>query len=175
MNDARLRLRNLQAALGASGMAALALLALGLLFLVFFVRPLESRNEDLAARIAGNAPSGLSSQRDAAAAQLDEFYAFFARKETATDSLATLYSIAKAVGVEVRSAEYRMRDTGTRVARYELTLPLSGSYSQVRAFVANSLQEMPTLSLDQISLRRERANDSRVQADVRLSLYLINP
>jgi hypothetical protein len=169
------RLQTLRNSLGASGLAALALLAAGLLFLVFVLNPLEARNADLSARMTGNSPNGLSFQPNAAGAQLEDFYAFFDNNEDTTDSLAKLHAIAKSVGVEMRTAEYRMRSTGTRLTRYELALPLAGSYSQVRAFLANALQEIPTLSLDQLSLRRERANDGLVQADVRLSLYLVKP
>jgi hypothetical protein len=68
-----------------------------------------------------------------------------------------------------------MQTSGPRMARYEIKLPVSGNYAQIRSFLQNALAEIPVLSLDEVKFKRERASDASVQADLRLTLYLVNP
>lgn len=172
-------LRQVATELGSSGMAALGLLAAALAFAVVALRPLEARDDRLGRQLARVAPQAHASgpRFDAAAtgADLDDFYRFFDTGRDTVEWLAKLYGIGKAVGLELGSGDYRLRETGTRLQRYEVTLPLAGSYSQIRAFVKNALIEIPVLALEQVSMRRERANDGIARAEVRFTLYLAKP
>lgn len=166
--------------LGAAGMAALGLLAAAVIFLLVAVQPLEARNEQLEFRLARSArqdsPPGPGLHRiSTPAAKLAAFYEFFENAGTANDCLARLHAIRSAAGVESRSAEYRMRDAGARIERYEIALPVTGSYAQIRTFLANALAEIPVLSLDQMNFSRQHVNDPRVHAELRLSLHLARP
>jgi hypothetical protein len=163
--------------LGALGMAALALIALGVALHVYGVKPLEAKHEQVQARLARLEAQERASDerllRDAApAARLAAFYRFFDRRETATALLEKLNALAAAAGIELRTAEYRLQHTGSRIERYEITLPLWGSYAGIRSFVERALEEIPVLSLDQISFRRKQASESAVQAEARLTLHL---
>lgn len=172
-------LRQLATGLGACGMAALGLLAAALAFFVVALRPLEARDDRLGRQLARAAPqahaSGSRLDAAAASADLEGFYRFFDTGRDTVEWLAKLYGIGKAVGLELGSGDYRLRETGTRLQRYELTLPLAGSYSQIRAFVKNALLEVPVLALEQVSIRRERASDEIARAEVRFTLYLPKP
>ena len=95
--------------------------------------------------------------------------------EAATDWLARLNAIGARSGVQIRSADYRMQKTGTRLERYEVVLPLTGSYPQIRAFLGQALAEIPVLSLDQVTIKRERAQGGAVQAEARMTLHLARP
>ena len=167
------RVLKLRDDLGAPGMAALGLLAAGLLFLFAGVKPLEHRKAELETSLASLPAAGAAALDPAA--KLSNFYAFFDKSEDASDWLAKLDTLAKGSGVELASGRYQLQDTGTPLARYELTLPLSGSYPQIRAFLDKALAQIPVLSLDQLSLHRKSAADPVVQADVKLSLYLMKP
>lgn len=174
------RLRRLRDELGATGLVALGLLAGAVLFLLFVLKPLEARNELLARQLARSVPQGSAAdarlvRASAPAAKLAAFYQFFDTEEQSTDWLARLYGIGKAAGVELRSAEYRMQKTGTRIERYEIALPLTGSYAQVRAFLENALLAIPVLSLDGVKFRRKRPDEVLVEAEVRLTLHLVKP
>ena len=57
--------------------------------------------------------------------------------------------------------------------RYEIVLPLTGSYTQMRDFLKRSLTEIPVLSLDQITLKRENRREGTVQAELRLTLHMV--
>jgi hypothetical protein len=167
-------LQRARAELGTPGLAAAGLLAAGTLFLFLVLQPLEQRSAALESRLAAGAPAagraGASS-----AARLAGFYRFFETGEAATDWLARLHAIGAATGVELQSAAYTLNKTGTRIERYEIVLPLTGSYPQIRAFLRNVLAEIPVLSLDQVQIRREGGRDGRVQAEARLTLHLVQP
>jgi hypothetical protein len=163
--------------LGALGAAALALLAAGAAFLVLAVQPLEEeqRRLDEQIRLAARGAPSHKAQPAGASAKLAAFYAFFRRGEEPTDWLAKLYGSGKAAGLELRSADYRMVETPYPLLRYEISLPVTGSYAQIRAFLASALDSIPTLSLDRVGFRRKRAGDAVVEADLTLTLYLPKP
>ncbi|HYX66326.1 MAG TPA: hypothetical protein VE935_19070, partial [Burkholderiales bacterium] len=92
--------------------------------------------------------------------------------EQTTDWLAKLYAIGRATGVELQSARYRSEQAG-RIERYQILLPLSGSYAQMREFLDRALAEIPVLSLDQMTLKRESRRDGAVQAELRLTLHMV--
>jgi len=147
------------------------LLLLGVaLFHVALVQPLHERREQLHAQLARQqaaSPPGVA----AAAAKLDGFYRLVARTQTSTDWLATLHEIADASGVVLQTATYRPLPAAGRLERYEMTLPVAGSYAQIREFVARALAEIPVLSLDELALRRSAPADARVEADLRMTLH----
>ena len=162
-------LRRARNELGLTGLAALALFAGAALFLLLVVRPLEARNalvEDELGRSEVKAQPG----RAPAGARLAAFYRYFETGDGATDWLTRLNAIGTATGVQVRSAEYRMQKTGTRIERYEMVLPLTGSYPQIRAFLRQALAEIPVLSLDQLTIRKE---GGALQAEARMTLHLV--
>jgi hypothetical protein len=157
----------LKADLGPLGLAALALLAVAGLFFTLAVQPLQERSRAL---------QGALERRDRGASaapvsgKLEELYAYLHRDEERTDWLAKLHAIGRATGVRTRSATYRTQDAG-RLERYEIVLPVSGSYAQIRDFMKRALAEIPVLSLDQMSLKREKRSDDTVQAELRLTLH----
>lgn len=166
--------------LGVVGLASLVLLAAAVLFLQLVLKPLEERGQLLENRLASSEwlaakPGAGRDRTPGAAAKLAAFYQFFETGDAATDWLARLNAIAAASGIQLRSADYRMHKTGTRIERYEVVLPLSGSYPQIRAFLRKVLAEIPVLSLDQVSIKKERAQNGAVQADVRVTLHLVRP
>jgi hypothetical protein len=63
------------------------------------------------------------------------------------------------------------RRADDRLVRYRMTLPVSGTYPQVRAFVVDVLRDVPAAALDDIQLRRDAAG--RIEARVRFSLFLL--
>jgi len=54
-----------------------------------------------------------------------------------------------------------------------VVVPVSGSYPQMRDFLKRSLAEIPVLSLDQISLRRESRKEGAVHAELRMTLHRV--
>jgi len=107
------------------------------------------------------------------AEQLDSFYAFFNDENVVPTVLERLFTAAARENLDLPQGEYRVAKESTgRLTRYEITLPLKGSYPGLRNFIAQSLKETPTLSLQGVSFARQAAIDIGVDAQVRLTLYV---
>lgn len=153
------------------GTAAVALLATALTLYLGVVVPLHERMERLAHQ-PRNPPPRVES---AAHAQVASFYRFFERRETADVWLAKLYGIASAAGLDWRTGDYRLADARHGFERYHITLPVTGTYAQVRTFAQTALAEVPVASLDQLTFRRKDPSEARVEAEITLTLYLMRP
>lgn len=102
---------------------------------------------------------------------LQVFYDFFPRNDSSPYWINELDKIAKKRGVELSSGDYRLLlEKESKLARYEIQLPVRGSYPQIRAFIADALQAVPTLALADITFKRESVQSGRI--DVRLSMHL---
>jgi hypothetical protein len=170
-------LTRLREEIGVLALISLVVLALSLAFHVYAVKPLEARSlrldtelERASKRIDPQRPEFIRTATTAD--RLARFYRFFEREELTTDWLAKLYAFASAAGIELRTGEYRLADSGRRLVRYQATLPVSGSYAQIRDFVQTALEEVPVLSLEQVSFRRKGATDSRIDAEIVVTLHL---
>jgi len=151
--------------LGALGTAALIMLAAAGVFFLMVLQPMQDERARLENALSKNTPKA------GAAANLAAFYGFLESKDDTTDALAKLYAIGTATGVELQSGSYRSQKVAGRLERYELALPVSGSYAQIRDFLNRALAEIPALSLDQMTLRRDGRNDAAVHAELRLTLH----
>jgi len=58
------------------------------------------------------------------------------------------------------------------VGASSIALPVAGSYGQIRDFLKRSLAEIPILSVDQLTLKREGKNNV-VTAEMRLTLHMV--
>jgi hypothetical protein len=162
------RLVQLRHDLGPLGFASFGVLALAAAFFLLVLKPMQARG--LAVEEALERPAGGAAR---APAQLEALYEYLERKEETTDWLAKLHAIGRATGLATRSATYRTLDAGGRLERYEIVLPASGSYTQVRDFLKRALADIPVLSLDQVSIKREERGARAVQAELRLSLHRV--
>jgi Tfp pilus assembly protein PilO len=160
--------------LGFTGLASIALLGAALLFSNVVVEPLEARSgllKETAGREARKTDASQSGDKVAAV------YEFLQKDEDTTDWLAKLHGIGVATGVQLKSANYRTQKTEGRIVRYEIVLPVAGSYTQIRDFLKRSLAEIPVLSVDQLTLRREESgsgkNSGAIQAEMRLTLHMV--
>ena len=153
--------------IGAAGVAGIFLLAAALFFSNYVVRPLEQRNTLLAAKTNPSVKTQPGAEKVAAV------YEYLQQAEEPTDWLAKLHAIGAASGVQMKSASYKTQRTDARIVRYEIVLPVAGSYGQIRDFLKRSLAEIPVMSLDQITLKREEKG-SAVHAEMRLTLHMVN-
>jgi hypothetical protein len=158
------RVLDLRHELGGVGAAALIILAAAGVFFIMVLQPMQDERVRM---------QGALSKKPGSQANLAGFYGFLESKdESTTDALAKLHAIGTATGVAMQSGNYRTQQAAGRLERYELQLPVSGSYAQIRDFLNRALAEIPALSLDQMTLRRDGRNDA-VQADLRLTLHKV--
>jgi hypothetical protein len=166
------RLLRLRHELGPLGLAALALLTAMAAFHFLVLQPLQARHTELEGRLARQRPAAEAGRGDAAD-KVAAVYQYLQKDEQTTDWLAKLHGIGSATGVQLKSANYRMHKTEGRIVRYELVLPVAGSYPQIREFLKRSLAEVPVMSVDQMTLKRESRNDGTLQAELRLTLHMV--
>lgn len=159
--------------LGSLGLAALFLLAAAGAFHLMVLKPMAAKNDVLKERVSRQAPAGAAGQPASAADKIGAVYEFLQKDEETTDWLAKLHGIGAATGVHLKSASYRTQKTGGRIVRYEMVLPVAGSYPQIRDFLKRSLAEIPVMSVDQLTLKRESRNDGTVHAELRLTLHMV--
>ena len=160
--------------LGLTGLAALLLLAGAGVFFTLVLQPLKEKSRVLEARASMARDDVRPGQGGNAAEKVGAVYQYLDKPESTTDWLAKLHAIGAATGVELQSASYKLQPAaGSRLERYEIVVPLAGSYTQMRDFLKRSLAEIPVLSLDQISLKRESRREGTVQAEVRLTLHKV--
>jgi hypothetical protein len=166
------RLRRILEALGAPGVIGIGVLVFCLPFYLASVAPAErevAKRSAAAAkttRLAGqpvSAPDG--------AADLERFYRRFPTLDALQSELEAIYAHARASKLQLAQGEYRL-EKGVGLAAYRVTLPVRGSYAQVRQFVGHLLKDMPTASLDAVRFDRRKAGDAQLEAQVRLTIYL---
>ena len=181
LNAIKARLVGMYQHLGWPVLLAPTLLVVGGLLYTLTVKPLERERDFLKDKLHNTSQRrvDLELQRTAArtpAAKLAAFYAFFVTSEEATDYLARLYGLAEKLGIELRTADYRLVEPhGAKLYEYVVTLPVSGNYAQIRAFLENALLAVPVLTLDQVSFRRKKTGDLAVDAELRFTLFLSRP
>ena len=167
------QLERLLDSLGAIGLSAILLFAAAGAFHLLVVKPLEARNELARENAARQARKAEPVQPGGAAEKVAAVYDFLQKDEDTTDWLAKLHGIGLATGVQLKSAAYRAENTQGRIRRYEMLLPVSGSYIHIRDFLQRAQAEIPVMSVDQLTLKRESRNDGAVQAELRLTLHLV--
>lgn len=173
-------LRRLAAEIGLLPLLAIAILCGSVGFLYSAVKPLERRVQALEREVArGTRRTPLAAFTRAGSGspehRLAAFYSHLERSEDAVDWLAKLHGIAKAQGLESRAGDYRLEESRHRLDRYRINLPFTGSYAQIRKFLALALSECPVLSIDQVTFKRRSAAEPRVDAEIGLTLYLRRP
>ena len=158
--------------LGPLGIGALALIAAAAAFQALVVNPMAASNarlEEPVRRQAAPADAGPAG----AAEKIAAVYAFLRKDEQTTDWLAKLHAIGAATGLQMKSATYRTQQTDGRIVRYEIVLPVAGSYGQIRDFLKRTRAEIPVMSVDQLTLKRDERKGGSIQAEMRLTLHMV--
>jgi hypothetical protein len=156
--------------IGLAGVAALVLLAAAVAFSSFVLQPLQDRSGVLQERLSRKTATA---KAQPGADKVAAVYEYLQKEDETTDWLARLHGIGAATGVQLKSGSYRTQKTDARIVRYEIVLPATGSYSQIREFLRRSLAELPVLSVDQLTLKKEAKQPGLIHAEMRLTLHLV--
>jgi len=176
------RIQQLKHELGWQGMSGIVLVLLGLFFSNAVLKPQEERagvmrdkaeslnqRSSLSAGIPGDTPQSK-------AVVLKRFYDFFVDDKEITDHLAKIYNLAESSGLVLRQGDYKLvLGKNERLMQYQILLPVTGGYNQVRGFVARLLDKVPVISLDQINFERKNANVPTIEAQIMITLYIVRP
>lgn len=167
------RVHALLRVLGSAGVIGIGVLVFCVPFYLSTVRPVE--REVQAARAAAERLRTRSTftpaSGDSRAEELRRFYALFPRLDQLPGQLERIYGLARDAKLELLRAEYRLDRRGDGLVPYRITLPLRGSYPQVRDFIGATLKSVPNASIDALRFERKNAGDVQLDAQVRLTVY----
>jgi hypothetical protein len=158
--------------------AVLGVLALGLY--IYSIQPLESRllaAEERRTNLQDrtNALPKLATPARPKV-QLADFYGRLPEVKQAPEIASRLHAYARNAGLTLERGEYRPQpDASGRFIRYQIVLPVNGSYPQVRRFLGEAMRDLPGLALDGISFTREGPASSQLQAELRFTAFLRKP
>ncbi len=171
-------LRRLGHRAGWIGAAGAALAALALVEALTVAHPAATEVADLEAQVLRLRESPRSRREipggpaDDAASQLEAFERFFPPQSEINRVVAELHEAAKQEKLVLERGEYRLsEEQGPRLLRYQITLPVKGSYGSIRGFLRRVLRELHSVSLDGVSLQRQNAGEEVIEAQIRLSAF----
>jgi hypothetical protein len=166
--------------LGWTAQLGLALCAFAVVFQIGVNGPARSRLEQLQRDAAATKKdaedmASNSKHRDIrpVGERLSDFYQHFPPGQSTPDWLRKIYIAAANQTIQLNQGDYRLvPDKTGKLAGYQINLPVQGSYAQVRKFIVQVLNDVPTASLDELTFRREAIGNAEVEAKIRLTLYL---
>jgi hypothetical protein len=162
--------------LGLAGWLGLALMAAAIAHLLLFAAPAAGRLDQLARQIAADEEKLSNCSTDAAlspAQRLASFYGDFPTADRVPDELGRLFKRAEAHKLELDVGEYSfVRAQGGRLDQFRITLPIKGTYPDIRAFAAEVLEAVPALSLESVALRRDKVAENVVDGRIVFLLFV---
>jgi Tfp pilus assembly protein PilO len=102
---------------------------------------------------------------------LQRFYSLFPPAAQLGEQVERVHRYARKNGLELAQGEYRLEQRPEGLWAYRVTLPVRGSYAQLRAFLSDVLAGMPIASLDALRFERKKPLDTQLEAQVRLTLH----
>jgi len=164
--------------LGWPGVAGIGMLLFSASFYLSSSLPAKEEaalmRDSIASEMKNRSAAADQARSNSPGAQLKSFYDYFPPARQLPDQLARIYGFADKQGLQLQQGEYRLvQETNAKLERYQVTLPLRGSYTQVRQFVGEVLNEMPVVSLDDLKFEKQRIGDSAVDAQIRITLFLL--
>lgn len=111
---------------------------------------------------------------DSAATELGRFYASFPNQAVFPVALAQLMKTAADHSLSVNEGEYTVtRQTAGRLVRFQIVLPLRGTYPQVRSFIAALARDIPGMALENARFERREIGDPALDVTLRLVVFLV--
>jgi hypothetical protein len=167
---------NGQGGLGWPGAAGCLLLAAAGAFYLGAVLPQDTRLQQLREqqRERREAASRPAPEPPLAPAQkLAAFYGSFPAPGALPDQLNLIYRAAQQQALALEQGEYRAgKESLEELMRYQITLPVRGTYPQIRKFVDGALARVPALALESIQFERQKIGEPSLEARIRFVLYL---
>lgn len=168
--------------LGRPGVAGLALTVFAAMFTLSAILPARDELRQLRQDV-GSARAALRRMADQGMAggegkgtSLAAFHRHFPEVASAPDWLDRIYAAAARQSLALEQADYKLlRSKEARLAAYQISLPVRGSYLQIRNFIVEVLNEVPAAALEDVSFQRQEVGAATVEGRVRLTLYLRQP
>jgi hypothetical protein len=166
--------------LGKAGVAGLSLVAFSvIMFVTGNLQTHRTIAEQTASLEAARVQSELQRSGAVAATPDQQAAKFVEQLPTVNDvpaMMGRIVVVAGAAGIELERGNYEFvggdRDS---ISRYEMSLPVVGTYPNVRKFVENVLASEPSLALEGMRIERDKVTDQIISADLRFAILLGEP
>jgi len=169
------------ARLGATGKIGLGFTVIAVIFFIGMVLPQDQTLKELKLRAETMNGQSMVQQRGRIGTDrklsgdqaLKIFYDFFPRIDSSPFWIGEIVRVAEMHKVEINSSEFHMTlGKDSRLARYEMVLPVRGRYPQIRAFIADALQSVPAMAIVGINMKRKNIQSTKLEAGLKVNLYL---
>jgi hypothetical protein len=165
--------------LGVSGLAGLALAVLSSVVFIGFILPAEARLEratsatlDLQSRHIMGLANPVTSALPVKSG-LTSFYQLLPPEQSAVKLLDKIYKTASKESLSLTQGEYKFtKEKADHLGKYQIILPVKGSYIHVRKFIAKVLNALPMVSLDGVSFKREAIGGTELEAKIQFTIFL---
>ena len=105
--------------------------------------------------------------------EIAEFYKQFPAGASLPKWLRLIDTTALKRHLVLNRGDYKLTQSKQgQLQRYEIVLPVSGSYVQIRQFIADVLQQLPALALSDLQIKRDNAMSPIVEARLVFVLFL---
>ncbi len=173
MNTLLWHMRQWARRLGRTGLAGLLMGIVAVLIQFAHTVPLEAKTVALQARLVERQAEAKRTQPRVASVSASGFFDSLPDTHAASTVIGQLERLARAHGLQLLRGQYAQTPVaGTTLLRWQLSLPIEAEYPKIIAFVAASLQALPTLALDELKLKRDTIETATLDADLRFNLYL---
>ena len=156
--------------LGKPGVIGVGLLIFCLVFYLGNIAPGQDELNRLSSEITRLQAAALDSRPSAGEQALTSAAGERPAFATATESLKELSALAEQHGLTIERATYLLSNKeGQR--RLEVSLPLKAGYPSLRAYLRDLLALPGGPVLDEMQLQRQKASETAIEANLRLSYY----
>lgn len=162
--------------LGLPGVAGLGLLVCCVMFYFTAVVQVNKVVRSLKSETAARQTDGRRApdQGQQPGRQLGAFYDSFLKVKDAPQALERLHGAAVLQGVTLQQGEYRLVHMGAgKLVRYEMVLTIKGDYMHLRKFLSQALADMPYVALDGVEIQRQNISDTKLDAQVKMTLFFV--
>jgi len=172
--------------LGVWGLAAIAILLATIFFYTSKILPIQQEIHDLELRLLSQATAPNTAKvveskpKQNTVEEVATFYKRFPDVATLPNWLEAIDEAAIHEQLALNRGDYKLNKvskTATNLkenslTRYEIMLPVKGSYIQIRKFIATILRQLPMLALSDFQITRENVSASTVDANLLFVLFL---
>lgn len=175
--------RRVQYRLGWQGIALVAVLLTTVYLLVAGLLPLQNELMQLRQNVETQEATfslnpqpqrqPVSSPEQTLAQELAEFDTRFPDIQRLPDELGVLFRLAEGHGLQVVKGEYSLTEKRQgNLRRFEASVPVNGSYQEVKALVLDILDALPNVALAELGFERGEAVEAEIKTRLRLVFFI---
>ena len=101
-----------------------------------------------------------------------QFYDLLPAQNEANRKVAQMLDAVEQIGLTVNNVEYSAQPYSDAMIKYQIKLPVQGTYIQVRQFINLVFEALPTVALNNVDFRRDDIGSDTIQTNLYFTLYL---